>query len=143
MPSLPLASPGPASGRPARPTVRRHGAWVQACSCGDDESLPPPRVVGPLRQWALGSITLMARSDAVRAFTLAAEAAPQPGVRIMNAAGPRAWVGDPVADILRNWWGDDVDVSFFEQPGHEYDSVYDVSRVREVLGFEAEVLPGV
>ena len=35
----------------------------------------------------------------------------------MNATGPKAWVANPVADILKNWWADDVDVSHFEQPG--------------------------
>jgi hypothetical protein len=63
-------------------------------------------------------------------------------MRIMNAAGPKAWVADPVADVLRNWWGDDVDLGYFEQPGHEYDAVYRVDRIREELGFVARVLPG-
>ena len=80
----------------------------------------------------------MARSDAVRAFTLAAEAPYKPGVRVMNAAGPKAWVSAPVVEILRNWWGDDVNLSFFEQPGHEYSSVYDVSLIEQKLGFLAE-----
>jgi nucleoside-diphosphate-sugar epimerase len=106
-----------------------------------DDGLPPPRKVGPLRQWSLGGITIMARSDAVRAFTLAVESPYRPGVRIMNTAGPRAWVADPVADVLRAWWGDDVDVSPFEQAGHEYDSVYDVSRILQELGFVARRLP--
>jgi nucleoside-diphosphate-sugar epimerase len=115
---------------------------LRLASIVPDESLPPLRAVGPLREWALGSITLMARSDAVRAFTMAAEAPYKRGVRIMNAAGPRAWVADPVADVLCNWWGDDVDLSRFARAGHEYDSVYDVSRVRQELGFVAQVLPG-
>jgi UDP-glucose 4-epimerase len=106
-----------------------------------DDGLPPPRTVGPLGQWSLGGITIMDRSDAVRAFSLAIESPYKPGVRIMNAAGPRAWVAAPVAEILRNWWGDDVDVSPFERTGHEYDSVYDVSRIRKELGFVAERLP--
>jgi UDP-glucose 4-epimerase len=106
-----------------------------------DEGLPAPRKVGPLREWALGGITLMARSDAVRAFALAATAPYKPGVRILNAAGPKAWVADPVADVLRNWWGDDVDLSHYGQPGHEYDSIYDVARIRQELGFVAQVLP--
>jgi nucleoside-diphosphate-sugar epimerase len=83
----------------------------------------------------------MALSDAVRAFTLAAEAPYRPGVRIMNAVAPQAWVADPVADILRNWWGDDVDLSYYERQGHEYSSVYDVSRIEAELGFVAEELP--
>ena len=106
-----------------------------------DDRMPEPRRVGPLTQWALGGITLMPRSDAVRAFTLAAEAPHKPGVRIMNTTGPKAWVADPVADVLRNWWGDDVDVSYYEQPGREYDSVYDVSRIKAELGFVAGRLP--
>ena len=32
-------------------------------------------------------------------------------------------------------------MSHFEQRGHEYDSVYDVSRIKEELGFVAERLP--
>ena len=35
-----------------------------------DEGMPPLRGVGPLREWSLGRITIMARSDAVCAFTL-------------------------------------------------------------------------
>lgn len=104
---------------------------------------PPPSLVKacPLGAWALGGLARMALSDAVRAFRLAAEAPHKPGVRIMNAAGPRAWAADPVAEILRGWWGTDVDVSHFEQPGHEFDSVYDVRRIEAELGFVARVVP--
>jgi UDP-glucose 4-epimerase len=115
---------------------------LRLASIVGDDHLPQPIQVGPLRQWALGGITLMARSDAVRAFSAAIEAPYKPGMRIMNATGPKAWVADPVAEVLRNWWGDDVDLSHFEQPGHEYDTVYRVDRVREELGFVAQRLPG-
>ena len=114
---------------------------LRLSSIAPDERMPLPAKVCPLQEWSLGRITVMARSDAVQAFKLAAEAPYMPGVRIMNAAGPKAWVADPVAEILRNWWKDDVDVSYFEQPGHEYDSVYDVSRIREELNFTAKRLP--
>jgi UDP-glucose 4-epimerase len=114
---------------------------LRLASIADDENMPPPRTVGRLGQWSLGGITVMARSDAVRAFTLAIESPYKPGVRVMNATGPKAWVADPVADVLRNWWGKDVDVSHFERIGHEYDSVYDVSRIREEIGFVAERHP--
>jgi nucleoside-diphosphate-sugar epimerase len=107
-----------------------------------DAAPPVPRGVRPLGQWSLGGITVMLLHDAVRAFTMAAEAPHKPGVRIMNATGPQAWAAAPTADILRHWWGDEVDVSHFEQPGHEYDSVYEVSRIREEIGFVAERLPG-
>jgi UDP-glucose 4-epimerase len=106
-----------------------------------DEPYPAAGGLRPLGDWALGGITIMTRRDAVRAFTMAAEAPYRPGVRIMNATGPKVWATAPTADILRNWWGADVDVSAFERPGHEFDSVYDVSRIRAELGFVAEDLP--
>lgn len=113
-----------------------------ASICSDN----PPATAGgvrPLSEWAAGSITVMTLRDAVRAFTMAAEAPYRPGVRVMNAAGPKVWATAPTAEILRNWWGSDVDVSPFERPGHEFDSVYDVSRIREEIGFVAEDLPAV
>lgn len=107
-----------------------------------DERMPAPMKPGPLPEWGLGIITVMALSDAVRVFTMAAEAPYRPGVRTMNATGPKAWVAVPVAEILGNWWGRDVDLSHFEKPGHEYDSVYDVSCIETEIGFVAEKTPG-
>lgn len=113
-------------------------AWI----CPDDD-MPPLRKADPVQPaWALAGISPMARSDAVRAFTLAATAPRKPGVRILNAVGPRSWVADPVADILRAWWGNGVDLSHFERPGHEYDSVFAADLIRQELGFVAAVLPG-
>ena len=114
---------------------------LRLASIGADDRMPPLKKVGPLPQWGLGGLTVMARSDVVRAFTTAVEAPYKPGVRIMNAAGPKAWAADPVADILKHWWGDDVDLSHFEQPGHEHDAVYDVRRIERELGFVAVRLP--
>jgi len=113
-------------------------ANLRLSSVCPDESMPAPRKPGPLTEWALGGITIMAQSDAVRAFTMAAEAPYKPGVRTMNAAGPTAWVAAPVAEILETWWGKDVDLSYFEEPGHAYDSVYDVSRIQTEIGFVAK-----
>jgi nucleoside-diphosphate-sugar epimerase len=114
---------------------------LRLATIGPDEPAVPLKKVGPLHEWSLAGITVMCLSDAVRAFSLAAEAPHKPGVRVMNAVGPRAWVQDPVADILRNWWGDDVDVSAFRRPGHEWDSVFDAGRIEQELGFVAQRLP--
>ena len=114
---------------------------LRLASIFPDEKTPKPAGVCPLEQWSLGRITQMARSDAVRAFTLAAEAPYKPGVRIVNAAGPKAWVVVPVAEILHNWWKDDVDLSYFKQPGHKCDSVFDVKKIKEELNFVAQCLP--
>lgn len=97
-----------------------------------------PGGLHPIGEWCLGGITQMLLSDAVRAFTMAAEAPYKPGVRIMNATTPKAWNTVPTAEILSNWWGNDVDVSHFRKKGHEFDSAYDVSLIKKELGFVAE-----
>ena len=117
-------------------------ANLRLSSVCPDENLPDPRKAGPLGEWSLGGITIMALSDALRAFSQAAESPYKPGIRIMNAAAPRAWVAAPVAEILRNWWGDDVDLAHFEKMENEYDSVYDVRRIKNEIGFVAAKLPG-
>lgn len=105
-----------------------------------DDDMPELLKVCPPRAWSLGAPTMMTLSDSVRAFTAAVEAPYKAGVRTMNAASPKSWVADPVAEILKNWW-DDADVSYFEQPGNEYASVFDVTMIREELGFVAKDLP--
>ena len=108
--------------------------------CPDDA--PRPLVSpGPLGQWALGSITMMTLKDAVAAFTAAVESPLKPGLRVLNTTGPRAWVATPTAEVLRNWWGDEVDLSWYEQAGHEWDSAYDVRSIERELGFVARRLP--
>jgi UDP-glucose 4-epimerase len=114
---------------------------LRLASIAPDEKMPPLREVCPPRMWGLGSLTMMARSDAVRALTMAVEAPYRPGVRILNATCPKAWTAVPVADILRGWWGNDVDLSHYDAQGREKDSVYDVRRIERELGFVARVLP--
>ena len=106
---------------------------------------PPRPLVGvsPLRMWSLGTITIMSLRDAVSAFTLAVESKLVAGVRTMNAAGPRAWVNEPVADVLRNWYGTAIDVSHFGQKGYEWAGVFDVTKIRDELGFTAQDGPEV
>jgi len=124
---------------------RRHGnvaaTSLRLASIAEDARLPEPRDVRPLGAWAIAGITVMAQSDAVRALTLALDAPPRAGHRVMNATAPRAWVAAPVAEILQHWYGTDVDPSPFLEPGHGWDSLFDVRRIRDELGFVAERLP--
>ncbi len=102
-----------------------------------DDNPGQPNGLRPLGQWALGSITIMVLADAIRAFTLAAEAPYKPGLRILNATAARAWTAAPTATVLRNWWGNAVDLTYFEQPGHAYAAAYDVRAIERELGFTA------
>lgn len=108
-----------------------------AAICGND-SPGEPEGIRPLSGWCLCGLTQMLPCDAVRAFATAAEAPHKPGVRVLNATTPRAWTTVPTADVLRNWWGKDTGVAHYLKPGHEFDSVYDVSAIRKELGFVAE-----
>jgi UDP-glucose 4-epimerase len=110
---------------------------LRLSSVRPDENPGQPAGVRPLGQWALGGITVMVLADAVRAFTLAAEAPYKPGVRILNATAASAWASAPTAAVLRNWWGDAVDLGYFAQSGNEYAAAYDVSAIERELGFTA------
>lgn len=115
---------------------------IRLASIVPDDRPLTPRPNGPITEWAMGSISLMKLSDTVRCFTMAAEAPHKPGVRIMNAVGSQANVADTVPALLRSWYGEDaeqIDFSHYEQPGNERNPVYDITRIREELGFVPEV----
>jgi len=115
---------------------------IRLAGIAPDDSTPAPRKVGPLTAWALGGLSIMYASDALRCFSMAAEAPHKSGVRIMNAVGYPACAADPIPDILRAWYGADadaLDLSHYEQPGHAYDPVYDISLIKRELGFEPQV----
>ena len=111
---------------------------IRLSSVIGDNDKPKPTKPGPPPEWMLGHITQMYLSDAVRCFSLAAEASQKPGVRIMNAAGREACVACSIPEILRAWFPDVVDkldLTPYHRPGHERDSVYDIRRVAEEIGF--------
>lgn len=114
---------------------------LRLSSVARDNALPPLQRAQELHEWAPAGITVMALSDAVRAFALAVEAPHCSGVRVLNATGPRAWVAEPMSKVLRAWWGDEIDVSHYDDASKAFDSLYDVRRIRAALGFVAAVLP--
>ncbi|MFA9478855.1 NAD-dependent epimerase/dehydratase family protein [Phycisphaerales bacterium AB-hyl4] len=106
-----------------------------------DDVPPPTEHGGPPGPWALTKLARMSLRDAVDAFKAALTAAEQPGVRVMNASAETAWADRPTAEVLRAWYGPDVDLSYYEQPGNERRGVFDVRRIRETLGFTARDIP--
>lgn len=99
----------------------------------------PPAKVKPcaIYNWAPGSITLLSRSQAVEAFTLAIESAHKPGVRILNTVSKSAWVESDTAAVLKSWWADDVDISYFTQSGKTMANLYRSDAIERELGFVA------
>lgn len=103
----------------------------------DDRQLAPLQP-GPVPLWGMGRISIMFLSDTVRCLITAAGAPLKAGVRILNAVGGQACVAVPVPELMRAWYGseaDNLDLSYYERPGREKDPVYDISRIREELGF--------
>ncbi len=109
---------------------------IRLCSAGTDAAVF--RGLRPHGEWCLGGPTYMVVDDAVRLFATAAESPYKPGCRVVNGVAERWWSAEPTARQLRHWWGDKVDVSYFEQPGNRYANVFDTSTLNKELDFEAE-----
>jgi UDP-glucose 4-epimerase len=107
----------------------------------DDRQLTPLQP-GPVPVWGMGRISIMFLSDTVRCLIAAVEAPHNPGVRILNAVGSQSCTAVPVPDLMRSWYGneaDELDFSHYERTGREKDPVYDISRIREELGFVPQI----
>lgn len=90
---------------------------------------------GPFCQLAHVSI-----SDIVHGISLAVHAKRQPGFRLYNMVGPEAYCIDLVRNVLRPFLGKDfLDISHYEQAGHEFDPVYSIDRIRADLGYNPTV----
>ena len=114
---------------------------IRLASVAPNDRKLTPRKAGPVTQWAMGSLSYLYLSDAVRCFIMAAEAPHKAGVRIMNAVGTQACAEDTVPEIIRAWYGtdaDEIDLSHYERPGHERDPVFEIDRIQQELGFVPE-----
>ena len=104
----------------------------------DDRQLAPAEP-GPIPLWAMGRISVMFLGDTVRCLIAAVDstkqawgAHPQCGRRSILHGGPLS------RNCCASWYGSDadrLDFSHYEQPGRERDPVYDISGIREELGF--------
>lgn len=103
-----------------------------------DETPPPRLEPGSQPPWALGQLTQLSRSQAVEAFTRAVESPLQPGVRIVNAVSRKSWVATSTVEVLRSWWGGDVDLAGLEATGDPRVSVYDSAAIAREFGFVAD-----
>lgn len=87
----------------------------------------------------LGSIAV---DDVLTGFRLALTREHEPGVRRMNLVAPLARTPMSTAETLRRLYGDRVaqtDLSHYERPGHEFDGLFSIERLRRVLNFVPEV----
>ena len=107
-----------------------------------DDHRRAPCAAGPIPAWTLGTITVLFLSDCVRALRLAIDAPLQPGLRTLNATAAHANVADTLPDVIRAWYPDtEYDLSWYERPGHERDSAFDIRRIEAELGFVPQLDP--
>jgi len=100
-----------------------------------DEQPPAKIAQAKLGPWAAATITQMSRSEATGAFVSAVESACKPGLRILNATSKQAWSEGPTVELLRSWWGDDVDLSAMEASQDQRPSIFDTSSIARELNF--------
>lgn len=92
----------------------------------------------------LAPMAVIAISDMTRCLMLAAMAERKAGLRTYNVTAEQSLLADGVSvpEVMRKWFGAAVashDWSHYERPGHGRGALFDISRVREELGFEPRV----
>jgi len=100
----------------------------------------PPEVHGTdnLKSHAFILLGRVMLADVLRALDVAVNAPAHPGVRVYNVVGPDANVRVPVPEVLRASLGaaaEVLDFSWYERPGHEFDAVYAMDKIKNELGF--------
>jgi len=108
---------------------------IRLASTGEDT--PMPKGLCSRGPWCLAGLTYMVLDDAVDLFILAVETPLKPGLRIVNGVCTHAWSKVPTAEQLRHWWGNQVDISYFEKPENRYAAIFDTARLKQELRFEA------
>jgi UDP-glucose 4-epimerase len=87
----------------------------------------------------LGSIAV---EDVLAAFRLALSHELEPAVRRVNLVAPMARTPLATAETLRHIFGERVtatNLAHFEQPGHAFDGLFSVERLRQLFNFVPEV----
>ncbi len=91
--------------------------------------------------WPFVNLARVNLGDLLSALDRAASAPPQPGVRVFNVVTLRANCADPVPEVLRSCLGsraDQMDLSWYEKPGHSCDALYSMDAIKSALGFSPE-----
>lgn len=105
------------------------------------DTLPPLYSVDAPPRLPFVQLAHVGMADVLRALGLAIDAPLEPGVRVFNVIGPDANSREPVPTMLRaalGARGEHVDVSWYEQPEHEYAALYTSDTLKAALGFSAE-----
>jgi nucleoside-diphosphate-sugar epimerase len=118
-------------------TALRFGAVV-------DEATWEPSIM-PSKEfpaWAMVLLGRVALGDVVAGVEATLDAPNRPGFHVYNLVGPDCCMDEPVAPAIRNILGpraSAIDLSAYEQPGHEYDPLFSMEETRAALGFVPQI----
>jgi nucleoside-diphosphate-sugar epimerase len=90
----------------------------------------------------IAELASVAVEDVLAAVRLALRHELEPAVRRVNLVAPMARTPLPTAETLRHIFGERVtstSLGYFERPGHEYDGLFSVARLRQLFNFVPEV----
>jgi nucleoside-diphosphate-sugar epimerase len=103
----------------------------------DDKNFEPRLVATANLAFPFLQLGIVLRSDVLEAINKALAAPYQAGVRTFNIVAPDVCSAEPVAIALRGVLKERaqaLDLSYYEQPGHEYAPVYEVDTTQQELG---------
>ena len=58
---------------------------------------------------------------------------------MLNTVSKSAWVEPDTTTVLKRWWGEDVDLSYFAQEGKAMDNLYSSNAIERELGFSESI----
>lgn len=103
---------------------------------------PPPVEAARLPPWGFILMGKVALADVLRGVMAVLDAPARPGCRVCNLVGPDNCCDVPVPAAIRALLGrraEGLDLSPYERPGHEFDSLYGMTGMAQLFGFAPEV----
>ena len=106
-----------------------------------EDELLIARLAAPTSRPSVAAASPMFLSDMLRCLHTCVDAPHTAGVRVFNAVDTTSCLapGVTVPELVAGWWGEEVaqklDLSHYEQPGHEQDALFDTRCIARELGF--------
>uniref|UniRef100_A0A7S4C2Z4 ABM domain-containing protein n=1 Tax=Chrysotila carterae TaxID=13221 RepID=A0A7S4C2Z4_CHRCT len=105
--------------------------------------IPKPYTAAEPKVFPEDALCAVALSDQVSCLLSAVKAPLKEGVRTVACVAPKVYASDTVPELMRSWYGEEaasrIDMSYYEQPGHERDPIYDLDVGRQELGWEPKL----
>ncbi|MAE61848.1 MAG: hypothetical protein CMJ49_10900 [Planctomycetaceae bacterium] len=102
------------------------------------DAFPSPPTIDEIPTWAFVALGRVALTDVIDGLTTFATAPHRPGERTVNLVGPDIAAHDPTVVTVQAFLKKcdaDLDLSYYQQPGREYASLYSMDETQRDFGF--------